>query len=199
MTIEELEKLCGVLRPMLNNTITNYIVPGLNSSLVGDGDKGGKVRIFHATRNTRDTITPHSHRFNFACLVLSGTVTNTIYEEDTMNRLGSEQWVKSTIDPVCGRDGVLQYTQIRADEPSNYYRKITTYRPGNVYAMQHDQIHSIVFSHGAVVLFFEGPELSKRSVMIEPWENGKVIPTFETRDWMFQKEYKNGAKFAAEY
>ncbi len=51
---------------MANNPIRHYIAPGLTSSLVGGGGHG-KVRLFQADRETREWVTPHSHRFDFTC------------------------------------------------------------------------------------------------------------------------------------
>jgi hypothetical protein len=178
-----IERIAQVVSVMRNSSLGNYIVPGLTSHLVGGGDFG-KVRLFEASRDTRDVITPHSHRFNFACLVLRGSATNTIYEVATS---AGEPWVLSTIDQVCGKDGLLDFVHTRETHVT-YFRRVTnTYEPGAVYWMNYDDIHSIVFSANAQVLFFEGPQQVTRSSMIEPWVNGKVVPTFETKDWMFEK------------
>lgn len=179
--MHEIEK---ALRTMQNNSLRNYIVPGLTSHLIGGG-KFGKVRLFHASRNTRDIITPHSHRFNFTCLVLEGMVYNTIYKE---GKLGAEEWCRSTIDQVCGEDGLLSYVHIREDKPSLWTKEVNQYTLGETYSMTYREVHSIEFEKGTKVLFLEGPHLADKSVMIEPWVDGRVVPTFKTEDWMFMKE-----------
>jgi len=56
-----------------------------------------------------------------------------------------------------------------------------------MYSMRHDEIHSIVFGRGSQVLFFEGPEKTDKSTILEPVVKGLVIPTYENRDYMFNK------------
>jgi hypothetical protein len=66
-------------------------------------------------------------------------------------------------------------------------RKPYTYMAGDTYSMGYEEIHSIRFDRGTKVLFFEGPQVTNLSWMIEPWVNGKCVPTFRTEDWMFEK------------
>lgn len=167
---------------MRHSGIGNYIVPGLSSYLVG-GEKHGKIRLFDATRGTREFITPHSHRFDFASLVLQGQVINTLY---TPNSTG-EYWCQSRIDQVCGGDGIRKYSHTRENTPSLWMSVSSTYREGEVYSMAHSEIHGILFSKGALVLFFEGPQVTPTGRMLEPWVNGKCVPTFKTEPWMFEK------------
>lgn len=170
---------------MLNSRLDNYIIPGLASELVGGG-AFGKVRLFSTDREARDFITPHSHRFDFTCLVLAGTVYNTIYTEDQM-RTGDE-WLGSTIDQVCGQNGLLEYKHVRDGTPNNWDQQTSTYVASDTYSMKHHEVHSIRFERGSRVLFFEGPQVTTTSRMIEPWVNGRVVPTFKTEAWMFQRQ-----------
>lgn len=185
MSPESIALLVKYIEPMLNNRLANYIVPGLDSAMVGDqGDDFGKIRLFDTTeRATRDEITPHSHRFNFVCFVLSGCVKNAIYYPDDEG----EEWCVSTIDQVCDGDGLRNYTHTRETTPTRFRRVDSVFSTGNVYAMESHQIHSIEFWKGSKVLFFEGPQLTNRSQMIEPWVRGKVVPTFRTEPWMFEQ------------
>jgi hypothetical protein len=172
--------LIAAVGPMLNNRLRNYIVPGLSSYLVG-GAAHGKVRMFHAERTTRDMITPHSHRFDFTCLVLQGHVRNNVYWPHS----GGDAWCLSTIQQVCGEGGVLSYTHVREDKATRFECITKEYGPGDVYSMACHEIHSIEFYRGSKVLFFEGPQIWETSQMIEPWVDGRVVPTFRTEDWMF--------------
>lgn len=184
MKAEEVAMLIAGIEPMLNNKLGNYIVPGLDSAMVGDQDLLGKVRLFDTSeRATRDEITPHSHRFDFVCLVLRGCVKNAVYWPDATG----EQWCVSSITQVCGKEGLNSYTHVREEEPTRFRREDTLYSVGNVYGMRHDQIHSIEFWKGTKVLFFEGPQITDTSHMIEPWVRGKVVPTFRTEPWMFER------------
>ena len=184
MNTETLNAIHNAVEKMRHSTLHNYIVPGLTSHLIGGDDKHGRVRLFHAERETREFITPHSHRFDFTCVVLRGEVTNTIFEPGTPC---DEQYVMSTINQVCGANGLNEYVHTRDKEPSRWRAIEYIYGTGDTYSMTHDQIHSIKFARGTRVLFFEGPQLSITSSMIEPWENGKVVPTFKTEPWMFEK------------
>jgi hypothetical protein len=177
--------ICDLLeatKPMLNNELRNYIAPGLTSRLVG-GNGFGLVRLFTSERETLEFITPHSHRFDFTCLVLSGSVVNRIFRK----AMSGEKWCESVINRVCGADGLNNYVHTRAELPTCWSMCPHPFGEGDTYQMRHHEIHSIQFSRGARVLFFEGPEVTTTSTMLEPWENGKVVPTFRTEPWMFER------------
>lgn len=187
MPAVDLDALMAGIRPLLTNRLRNYIVPGLTSYLVGNNQKSaGQVRMFFAERETLEFITPHSHRFDFTCLVLSGSVENTVFERVAAPH--SEDWCLSSINQVCGTDGLNKYEHVRDPEPTRWCHLTTLYEPGQTYSMTHKQLHSIQFATDTRVLFFEGPELTSTSHMIEPWCDGKVIPTFRTEAWMFEKD-----------
>lgn len=174
--------LLQVIKKMGHNQVDNYVLPGLTSSLVG-GFGFGRVRLFSAEIETREWVIPHSHRFDFGCLVLHGEVENILFEPGRGRPYG-----KATIRHHQNtRFG--QYTVERHDETIHYAETSIRYTAGQVYCMKADQIHSIRFGETARVLFFEGPETSDTSVVLEPWCNGKVVPTFETASWMFQPRH----------
>lgn len=175
-------KIYDALKPILNNELKNYIIPGLSSFLVG-GDSFGKVRLFSASRSAKDFITPHSHRFDFTGFVLKGCVHNTIYERGEYG----DQWCVSSIGQVCGRDGINKYSHVREEEPTSFIHRTEYFSKESVYHMKFNEIHSIVFEKDTVVLVFEGTTVTDVSYMIEPWVDGKVIPTFKTEPWMFEK------------
>lgn len=176
--------LLQMVQRMAHNPIRNYVTPGLTSALVG-GAEFGKVRLFSCDRDTRDWVTPHSHRFDFTCLVLDGTVLNMLYtscaRSDTSNR-----FAVGTLKAPEGGLGDYAY------EPGTTYEwfeeRRELYRVGDTYSMTSDQIHSIEFNRQARVLFFEGPEVTRESKVLEPWSDGARVPTFETRSWMFERE-----------
>lgn len=183
MNQSSLNAIIRAVEPMLHSRLDNYIIPGLASELVG-GVNGGKVRLFSTNRTATDFVTPHSHRFDFTCLVLKGVVNNTIYAEGGET---GDEWCVSTIGQVCGADGILNYVHTRSDKPSKWTQDTFRYEAGETYSMRYEELHSIQFSRGARVLFFEGPQVTKESRMIEPWVNGKVVPTFRTDPWMFER------------
>lgn len=184
MQEKSLDAIISAVKPMLNSRLDNYIIPGLVSQLVG-GAECGKVRLFSTDRTATDFVTPHSHRFDFTCLVLRGVVHNTIFTETTAAT--GDEWCLSTINQVCGKDGILNYVHERSNSPTRWWQNTSTYQSGDTYSMKYDELHSIQFSRNVRVLFFEGPEVTKQSRMIEPWVNGKVVPTFRTEPWMFER------------
>jgi hypothetical protein len=173
------------LKSMAHTPIRNYIVPGLTSWLIGARGPNGLVRLFHSERQQVESITPHSHRFDFHCLVLSGSVKNRIWTETTN---------KNPDYPIGDRFAVsaLAFNEI-GDYKSERCRcswwdfEDVNYRNGDTYSMKAEEIHSIIFGRDTWVLFFEGPEKSKNSLILEPFVDGERIPTFKTEEWMFKK------------
>lgn len=162
------------LQQLSHSTLHNYILAGLDSHLIG-----ATTRIFVNTRESSDKITPHSHRFDFQCLVLRGMVINTIFEGD-----GAGDEYQLTETEYLGKPG--QYATLKT-ERARYLPKSTEYRAGDWYGMISEQIHSIQFSRDAVVLFIEGEQVTSKSVYIEPHVRGETIPTMKTEPWMFSK------------
>lgn len=168
---------------MANSPIRHYIAPGLTSSLIG-GPQHGKVRLFCSERETREWVTPHSHRFDFTCLVLRGWAENIIFTRQ-WGADGADLYSAGTLKR---NEAFGQYEFTPSTEACAYVESSKTYNEGDVYAMTHEQIHSIRFSRDAMVLFFEGPEVTESSLVLEPWSSGKRVPTFETRPWMFERD-----------
>ena len=164
---------------MRSSTVKNYVIPGLNSSLL----EKGKVRLFECSRDHQEAINPHSHRFNFSCYVLSGSVINRIWSKDRAGDL----FMLSELE-YCGEIGSHKKSQI---DTGYYSFSDTQYLSGEWYSMNSTEIHSIFFSKGATVLFFEGAEVSNKSLIIEPFINDKVVSAFHVSDWMFEKEPKS--------
>ena len=167
-----------LLQAMKHQTVRNYVLPGLSSSLIGTGQHG-KIRLFESERYTFEHITPHSHRFDFQCLVLRGTVLNLVFSEAEDGDLYACGHLKVTT-------GMGGYKFSRDIERKFYKIDGKSYVAGESYGMRYNEIHSIKFSKAAV-LFFEGPELTDQTVVLEPVSDGLVIPTFKTEDWMFKK------------
>lgn len=168
-----------ILASIQSNTIDNYIAPGLRSHLIGQGGVGC-VRMFDMARRQGFHIAPHSHRFDFACLVLRGSVGNIVYEPATPDDGGDEyQVAKYTVDGFKER-GLLP--QLR----DYFIGGATQYLEGEWYSMAYSQFHSIEFSRDALVLFFEGQTVRDYSEALRPIVNGKVLDTFHVEDWMYK-------------
>lgn len=170
------------LRKMANGRLRNYVVPGLDSSLIGGG-RFGCVRLFECSREHAETIVPHSHRFDFQCLVLSGSVVNVLWETSKVEIDDADPYMASRLI-YCGESG--RYHKEQRGVIWARHKKKAFYE-GDTYSMSHKEIHSIFFSRGAKVLFFEGPNVSSESVILEPYVNGVAIPTMKVEPWMFEK------------
>lgn len=179
-----MEKLMAGIEAMKNSTVGNYIIPGLSSSMVGGGEFG-KVRLFEASRNQLDAICPHSHRFDFVCLVLVGSVANNVWTE-TDEDFGDLFQLSRIV-----YSGDFTGTDKTAIENSFWESIPEYYNAGETYSMKASDIHSIEFSKDAKVLFFEGPSISDSSVILEPVVDGKTIPTYQKPDWMFTNVSQN--------
>ena len=166
-----------VLSQMLNRERPNYISPGLVSHLVGDeGNKFGRVRMFHNTREQEFFITPHTHRFDFTCVVLEGSVINRTYA--LAPRHVGDRYLRSY---YFVKDGTTSGCELE-----NYIMTDIHYPQGSWYTMEYKEFHSIQFSKNAKVIFFEGKPRSDTSFILQPWVNGKVIPTFSVEEWMYK-------------
>ncbi len=170
-----------VIEGMLTDKIRNYIVPGLESYLLGEG----RVRMFRSTREQTMDIVPHNHRFNLACYVLQGRAVNRIYQECFETEGKGDLFVKRGIRYL---DSPGEYELRGHMEPTLYTFHDQEYRMGQWYTMEHHEFHTIRFSKNAIILFFEGPELTNVSDVLLPYVDGKIIHTLKTEPWMFLKD-----------
>ncbi len=168
---------------MKHSPVRNYAIPGLTSWLIGAPSKHGCVRLFECSREHHEPITPHSHRFDFECLVLAGSVRNIIWTEVATPRCG-DLFMESRL---VYRGGIGHYETERGTSQL-YLGSPYLYKAGDRYSMKADEIHSIYFSRGAKVLFFEGPTIADSSLILEPYVDGEVVPTFKVEPWMFKRE-----------
>lgn len=173
------QQMLEFIQTMKHSPVHNYVIPGLTSWLIGAPSPKGTMRLFECSRDHPETITPHSHRFSLHYRVLAGTVTNMLW---TLDDDKGDEYRYSDM----GYDKMGHYTRI--DWKEGYWsRSAQHYQAGDEYSMGPDQVHSIYFSKGAVVLLFEGPTVSETSLVLEPIVDGKVVPTFKVEPWMFQK------------
>lgn len=174
-----------LLRKMAHSPIYNYALPGLTSWLIGERSRGGCVRLFQSDREQYEAITPHSHRFDFDCVVLEGEVINHTWSVSPVPNIG-DTYLASEL--VYGDEPGKYKEVIVGRTPQHWLRASQMYRRGECYGARHSAIHSIQFSRGARVLFFEGPQVANRSTILEPWCNGRLVPTFGTLPWMFRQD-----------
>lgn len=170
-----------IIKNLLNfkrDKVSNYVIPGLSSYLLIDNGKKGKVRLFECSRNHQEPITPHSHRFSFTCCVIKGKVINRTW----FRHYSGDQYMQSILD--YNEMGSYEKSQ---DESNDWQFRDEIYNKGDCYSMKASDIHSIYFSKGTQVLFFEGGEETDESVILEPFIDDEIIPTFEVKSWMFKK------------
>lgn len=165
-----------IIDQIKESTLRNYVIPGLDSSLL----KAGKVRVFECSREHQEQITPHSHRFDILCIVLKGSVTNILWE----NNPDGDLYQVTNLE-YGGAPG--EYTEYPQGNKTLAPRK-NKYKVGDTYSMSYRDIHSIQFSKGAVVLFLEGEDKTQVTQILEPMVNGNVIPTFKVEPYMFLKD-----------
>lgn len=168
MTPAHLNKLLA----MAHSPIRNYALPGLTSKLLS------RVRLFECDRDHQEEITPHSHRFDFVALVLAGEVRNRLWSPS-----GGDLFHAQTLhyEGACGK-----YRR-ESGEIERWRYHDDLYGEGDSYEMGHAEVHSIHFSRGARVLFFEGPTVCDSSIILEPHVDGETIPTFRVEPWMFRR------------
>lgn len=171
-----------MLLAMKHSPVRNYVIPGLTSWLIGAPGPKGCIRLFECERQHQEAIIPHSHRFDFQCWVLAGWVRNRVWERCWFKESASDWYIASRQEK--GRMGGYEVT---ASERHPYKYHDTTYGAGEWYSMTASEIHSIYFSRGAKVLFFEGPEVSEVTTILEPYANEEHVRTFKVEPWMFQK------------
>lgn len=172
---EEARHICA----MLTDPVSNYVIPGLTSYMLTKG----KVRVFHSERDHHEQITPHSHRFALASLVLKGVVFNHIYKESSEGM----EFAKRAFTAKLGGLGFYSKRPAEEDTIGVYYSTCKEYHEGQWYHMAAEEIHRIEFSKDAIVLLFEGENTREGSEVLLPVVDGEVIDTFKTENWMFKK------------
>lgn len=170
--------LIDQLDQMKGRGVNNYIIHGLKSHLIDRGT----VRVFSATRHPGPFggITPHSHRYDFACLVLRGHVINTTWEQTDDEDADMYRVSLLKYDAAPG-----QYGQQSEQYTGRMKPEAVRHVAGEAYGQDADTIHSIKFSKDAVVLFLEGPQKRESSLIIQPVVDGELIETLRTEPWMF--------------
>jgi hypothetical protein len=173
-----------MLLQMAHSPLENYVIPGLTSKLIGAPSPYGTVRLFECSRDHQESITPHSHRFDLQCWVLKGKVRNRIWTEVGYANESGDMYCATTMR----YDGSVGKYQREDGISGRWVYGDYLYAAGDWYAMKADEVHSIYFSKGAKVLFFEGPMLEETSIILEPVVNGEVIPTMKVEPWMFKRK-----------
>ena len=154
--------------------------------MIGNPSKHGCVRMFYSEREHQECLTPHSHRFDLQSWVIQGSVTNIIWTPTTDSDVNADLFQTTTLE-YGGAIGC--YKKING-EIGKWKANSNFYKAGDSYFMKAEEVHSIRFSRGAIVVIFEGAQVSNSSTIIEPYVDGQLVPTFKVEDWMFRKGVK---------
>lgn len=171
-----------------HSTIRNYIIPGLTSHLIGDWSDPNKerLRLFEMETHQLVHIVPHSHRYNFHCRVIAGEVINTLWQPIKESLEVGALMAKSSLT-YNGTPG----TYVKGSVPSivRYIQVSSLYPAGAEYSMRHYEIHSITFAAGTKVLFWESPQITEETYILEPYIPGYgTVPLLKTEPWMYLKD-----------
>lgn len=167
-----------------HSPLRNYIIPGLTSWLLIDPDSRGCVRLFEMTREQLMGVAPHSHRFDFTCIVLRGRVINTIWRKVPFNQcIGGDKFTMTELH-YLGKPG--EYEASIVSQCERFESTSNTYEVGDMYSMKASEIHSIHFARGSLVMFFEGPSIGNATTLLDPFEGGETIPQSDVQRWMFK-------------
>jgi hypothetical protein len=161
--------------------IYNYIIPGLTSWNLAESPEQ-TIRLYESSREQIQAITPHSHRSKLQCYVLSGSVVNLIWHRS--DRSTGEPWFANQL-VYNGKPG--EYTKIQAKTSEIWWYSRHAYVVGQDYEMEHDVVHSIVFSANTRLLLIKVPEVTNTTTILEPEAYGKCIPTLHVEPWMYKK------------
>jgi hypothetical protein len=138
--------------------------------------------MFTMSRHHEEPILPHSHRFDFRCLVLRGAVHNHIWRRTSEHR--GDSYMVSNVT----YEGELGLHHREDAEEAHFAKGVASFKAGEEYSMRAEEFHSIYFERGTEVLFFEGPNRLELSQILEPIVMGERIPLFRTDEWMFKRE-----------
>lgn len=168
---------------LAHSPVTNYVVPGLTSYMIGAPSEHGCVRMFHSEREHQECLTPHSHRFDLQSWVIQGSVTNIIWTPTGDEDTGADLF-QTTVLEYEGSIGSYKKTK---GGVGKWRAAPKRYLEGECYQMKAEEVHSIRFSRGAILVIFEGAQVSNSSMIIEPYVDDLLVPTFKVEDWMFRK------------
>jgi hypothetical protein len=160
MKPQDIEKVRNLVLTMKTSPVKDYVIPGLESSLVGAGVKG-TVRLFSQERFHEEPITPHSHRFDFSCLVLRGQVENVEWTVAAETALFDADYYARTKLEHHGSFGKYNVYPEHNVPFKKYHRNKTTYSTGECYHMKAEDIHSIFFNRDALGPVLRGSQSSR--------------------------------------
>lgn len=128
-----------IVMKMAHSPVKNYAIPGLTSWLISEKESG-TIRMFHMERDHIECIVPHSHRFDFHCIVLEGEVENILYHCQDNFPDDADLYVQ-TISMYNGEIG--SYTNSIHKHPLACKMQRVQYGEGDQYSMKSNEIHSI--------------------------------------------------------
>lgn len=166
-----LENLRNLILSMADEStrIVNHVEHGLDSTLLSEG----MFRVFTANYETQVRL-PHSHKYDFACLVLKGSVLNRTYTpiENSKYKENNELHAEYCVTIQTGQLGDYKFNR---QQRQAFQISEKLHSEGEWYQMTSEDIHTIRFSKGAVVLFIEGPAKTDQVEVLFPYaSNGRA-------------------------
>lgn len=183
MKLENLDAAIELAETVKHSPVYNYITPGLTSWLLAK--EGCRQRMFHMEREQLTGITPHSHRYDLRCVVLSGSVRNVTWvKTDDADR---GDWFTDKV--VHGQDGNPgAYDNAVCHSSGGLWKpEPALYEAGDVYTIPYTDIHSIWFERGTRVFVQESEKKTDETYILEPRSNGEAINTMRVEPWMFRR------------
>ena len=174
-----LQSLLSIANKVKRDPLYNYCMPGLTSWLITDPSDSGCFRLLEATREIKEWITPHNHRFDLRSTVLAGAVENIVYTPHSQG----DKWAMSDLN-YNGNAGSYSQSSCKI---LTYETTARRHEAGDTYTMLDHVIHRITFEKGAIVLISEGPKKRELSQILQPYVNHQVLDTFSVPPWMFER------------
>jgi hypothetical protein len=165
------------------SVVNDYTVPGVNFWELSKCPQTGLKRFgFNAEREPTRYVVPHQHLGGLQFTVLKGTAVNQRFIQPvtggTLTCLWSVSRIKNTPNGVLRLDGGSVYAMMALDEE--------VYQTGKTFKLRYDEIHTIRYNKGSVVVFTEGLHQQDAVTILEPLDSmGNPIRMHEIEPWMF--------------
>lgn len=137
-----------------------------------DDEESVRLHIWNPRAAVKDVSTIHDHPWDFTSRIISGRITNVIYEEveDHRNLFG-EQY--QTSDLICGVGGGLVEGTTRTVRLAR--KSVETYTSGMSYSQDAEEVHESFPSQGAVSIITRTFRPQNRDVAKVAWKTGDWV------------------------
>lgn len=109
---------------------------------------------------------PHTHRYAFTTLVVSGIVTNTRFSRRSLESDPGIAYVKRDYDNDTREMGPAT--------PAPLHAYSAAYRSGETYALSPQEVHTIAVEPGTILALFQGPDVLRQTSIYLPSEETAI-------------------------